>query len=124
MPKVSVNIPVYNDEKYIRETLDSALNQTYSDLEIIIVDDGSTDNIKNVLENQKDNVKFKILTKILLSKLEEKIPIEYLRNIDDYKVFDITFEFNIEYYNDVVNFFNEFESDEFKLLLNIEKYNL
>lgn len=74
--------------------------------------------------DNKDNVKFKILTKILLSKLEEKIPIEYLRNIDDYKVFDITFEFNIEYYNDVVNFFNEFESDEFKLLLNIEKYNL
>lgn len=74
--------------------------------------------------DNKDKVKFKFFTKILLNKLEEKITIEYLRNIDDYNAFDVTFEFNIEYYNDVVNFFNEFESDEFKLLLDIEKYNL
>ena len=43
MSKVSIIIPVYNVEKYIRKTIESAINQTESDIEIILVDDGSTD---------------------------------------------------------------------------------
>lgn len=41
MKKVSIVIPVYNVEKYIRECLDSIINQTYKNLEIILVDDES-----------------------------------------------------------------------------------
>ena len=41
---ISVVIPVYNVEKYLKECLDSVINQTYKELEIILVDDGSTDN--------------------------------------------------------------------------------
>ena len=41
---VSVIIPVYNVEAYLRECVDSIVNQTYKNLEIILVDDGSTDN--------------------------------------------------------------------------------
>ena len=40
---ISVVVPVYNVEKYLNRCVDSILNQTYSDLEIILVDDGSTD---------------------------------------------------------------------------------
>jgi glycosyltransferase involved in cell wall biosynthesis len=43
-PLISVIIPVYNVEKYLRECVDSAINQTYNNLEIILVNDGSTDN--------------------------------------------------------------------------------
>lgn len=47
---VSIIIPVYNIEKYIKSAIDSALTQTYKDIEVIVVDDGSTDGVKKVLE--------------------------------------------------------------------------
>ncbi|MDR2342227.1 MAG: glycosyltransferase, partial [Campylobacteraceae bacterium] len=49
LPKVSLIIPVYNVEKYLRKCLDSAVNQTLKDIEIICVNDGSTDNSLNIL---------------------------------------------------------------------------
>lgn len=48
--KVSVIIPVYNVEKYLRRCLDSVVNQTYKDIEVILVNDGSPDNSKEICE--------------------------------------------------------------------------
>ena len=44
MPKISFIIPVYGVEKYIDQCMESVLNQTYTDFEVILVDDGSPDN--------------------------------------------------------------------------------
>lgn len=54
MSKVSVIIPVYNVEKYLRKCLDSVINQTYKDLEIICINDGSTDNSLQILEKYSE----------------------------------------------------------------------
>ncbi|HEE9007092.1 TPA: glycosyltransferase family 2 protein, partial [Campylobacter jejuni] len=42
MKKIGVVIPIYNVEKYLKECLDSVINQTYKNLQIILVNDGST----------------------------------------------------------------------------------
>ena len=62
-PKISVIIPVYNVEDYLEECLDSIINQTFKDLEIICINDGSQDNSLNILEEyaEKDN-RIKIIT--------------------------------------------------------------
>lgn len=56
MPKVTVVVPVFNVEKYLHQCIESLLNQTYRNLEIILVDDGSTDNSGAICDKyrQKD----------------------------------------------------------------------
>ena len=51
MPKISIIVPVYNVEKYLSKCLDSLINQTLKDIEIIAVNDGSTDNSLSVLKD-------------------------------------------------------------------------
>lgn len=52
--KISILLPVYNAESTIRETIDSILNQTYTDFEIIIINDGSSDNSEQTILEYKD----------------------------------------------------------------------
>ncbi|PPS21321.1 glycosyltransferase family 2 protein [Brachyspira murdochii] len=62
MIKISVIIPVYNVESYLRECLDSVINQTLKDIEIICIDDNSTDNSYNILlDYQKIDNRIKII---------------------------------------------------------------
>ena len=53
---VSVVIPVYNSEKYLEDCLNSILDQTYENIEIIVIDDGSTDSSANILKKYSDQV--------------------------------------------------------------------
>ena len=59
--KISVIVAVYNTEKYVERCLNSLLNQTYQNLEIIVVEDGSTDNSKEVLKKYSHNDKVKLI---------------------------------------------------------------
>lgn len=54
IPKISVIMPVYNGEKYLREAVDSILAQTFTDFEFIIIDDGSTDSTPRILDSYTD----------------------------------------------------------------------
>ncbi|PSB11201.1 hypothetical protein C7B62_06525 [Pleurocapsa sp. CCALA 161] len=65
IPKVSIYIPSYNNGKYIKEAVESVLNQTYTDVEVCICDDGSTDNTLQVLtDNFQDNPKVRWVTQV------------------------------------------------------------
>jgi len=55
-PLVSILIPLYNSEKYISETIQSCLNQSYKNIEIIIVDDGSTDNSYKIAKSFENDI--------------------------------------------------------------------
>ena len=54
---VSVVIPVYNSEKFLDETISSVLNQTYANIEILAIDDGSTDDSLKILKKSDDKIK-------------------------------------------------------------------
>ena len=71
MKKITVLTPTYNDSESIKETLTSLLNQSYTNWESIIIDDGSTDNTKSIIENFKKE-----------NNLENKIKYIYQENKD------------------------------------------
>ena len=51
---ISIIVPIYNVEKYIKKCIDSIINQTYTNLEIILVDDGSPDNCGKICDKYKE----------------------------------------------------------------------
>ena len=77
MAKASIIIPVYNKEKYLKDTLISVDKQTEDDLEVIIVDDASTDNSLDIINDFKDNTK----KSVGVFKNEKNQGVVYSRNI-------------------------------------------
>ena len=64
IPKISVIVPIYNAEKYLCHTIDSVLQQTFRDFELLLVDDGSTDTSGTIIDNYShDDARIKSLHK-------------------------------------------------------------
>lgn len=81
---VSVILPVYNGEKYIAQSVDSILNQTYNNIELIIIDDGSNDNTLKIINSYSSDPRVIIITrenKGLVHSLNEAIDISRGRYI-------------------------------------------
>ena len=76
--KISVIIPVYNAEKYIRETLDSIIKQSYKNLEIILIDNGSKDRSPDII--QKYEAKYPEIHMIDINHLHYVV--HHLKNSD------------------------------------------
>ena len=74
-PKVSVIIPVYNAEKYLRQCLDSVVSQTFKNIEIICLNDGSIDNSLQIVEEYQQKDK-----RIILVDLKQNKGISHARN--------------------------------------------
>ena len=55
MSKISVIVPIYNNEQYLKTCLDSLVNQSLNDIEIILIDDCSTDNSYKIAQEYNDN---------------------------------------------------------------------
>lgn len=60
---LSIIVPIYNAEKYIEKCIESILSQTYSDFELILVDDGSTDSSAQICDNYKSDERVKVIHK-------------------------------------------------------------
>ena len=72
--KFSIIVPIYNVEKYLDKCLKSLINQTYSDYEIICIDDGSTDSSLEVLKKYQDE------DRILIYQNDSNRGLSYTRN--------------------------------------------
>ena len=138
--KVSVIIPVYNVEKYIRQCLESVINQTLKEIEIIIVNDGTKDNSMKIVEEYISDKRIKIINKengglssarntgILAAQgkyicfidsddFVEKSMLEELYNIIEEKKFDVV-DSDIFLYNNKTHEIKERKNKEY---LKIEK---
>ncbi|NHE55647.1 glycosyltransferase family 2 protein [Cyclobacterium plantarum] len=74
LPQLSVVMPVYNGEKYLEEAINSVLNQTFTDYELLIIDDGSTDSSIEIIKSINDS-------RIRLIKNETNKGVAYTRNV-------------------------------------------
>ena len=72
--KFSVIVPVYNTQEYLKRCIESVLNQTYKNYEIILINDGSTDNSLEILKKYESNNKVKIIT-------QKNHGLSYTRNV-------------------------------------------
>ncbi len=109
MQKVTIVLPTYNGEKYIRESIDSILSQTYTDWELIIVNDCSTDNTPKIIQQySREDKRIRIINNSVNKKLPESLNIGFKYASGEY----LTWTSDDNYYlcnaiSKMVNFLDE-----------------
>ncbi|KZX16125.1 putative glycosyltransferase EpsJ [Methanobrevibacter cuticularis] len=137
MPKISVILPIYNVESYLKETLNSIINQTLEEIEIICINDGSTDNSLKILEEYaKKDKRFIILNQensgagVARNKGLKISKGEYLSFLDGDDIFELDMlekayakskKLSLDLLNFGVNDFNEDLSDSKRIPHDINK---
>ncbi len=124
---ISVIVPVYNVEKYLDRCIESIVNQTYKDLEIILVDDGSKDNSSKLCDNwSKKDKRIKVIH-------QQNIGVSSARNkgLDLCKGKYITFVDSDDYieqdtYDQTISYFNSYNVDivRFQSIRELKKYKI
>ena len=72
--KISIIVPVYNIEKYLEKSIESLINQTYKNIEIILIDDGSTDNSPQICDSlAKKDSRIKVIHQIGRASCRERV---------------------------------------------------
>ena len=74
--KVSIILPCYNAEKWVKEAVDSAINQTYENIEVIAVDNESTDSTRDILNTLEKNN-----SKLVVSSAKNDFPSIFTKNL-------------------------------------------
>ena len=123
-PLVSIIVPIYNAEKYIEKCTNSLMNQTYNNIEIILVNDGSKDNSKNILEKlSKKDKRIIIINKenggVSTARTEgmKKSNGEFLMFMDSDDYVDADY---VEYFYNLINYNNQ----KYDLAINFNKYSI
>jgi len=80
-PLVTVIVPLYNKEKYIRDTLDSLLYQTYENLRVLVIDDASTDKSLEIVEDFRDSLPPELQIKLCILHNDSNQGVSYTRNL-------------------------------------------
>src|ERR1041385_4667838 len=81
--KVSIVLPTYNGAKYLRQSIDSCLNQTYPNIELVIVDDGSQDNTPEIIKSYND-ARIKYIRNDTNQRLPRSLNIGFAKTTGDY----------------------------------------
>lgn len=107
MPFFSVIVPAYNAEKYIEKTLLSLLNQSFRDYEIIVVDDGSTDNSDTIINKYKSGLTYiKQANSGPAAARNAGVEIASGQYIVSFDSDDLLFPFGLDVYSKVIKYFN------------------
>lgn len=116
MPIISIILPTYNGEKYIRKSIDSILNQTFKDWELIIVNDCSTDGTKHIIEEYaRQDIRIKVINNDENKKLPNSLNIGFEHSVGEYLTW--TSDDNMYCENALHEMFYELEKESKKAMV-------
>jgi glycosyltransferase involved in cell wall biosynthesis len=120
MPKISIVLPTYNGSRYLDESIQSCLNQSYSNIELIVVDDGSTNSLTNVV-NKYNDPRLRYIRKENNSGLPDTLNAGFKVSNGDYLTW--TSDDNI-YHKDAIKIMCERLNNDSEIMLVYCNYNL